>query len=256
MKKHFKQYGIIYIIILLVACIWIISVNSDWYKTEKLIKAIKSEDVVEVEKLLKSGINPQKTDVSPSWFWTLLEVTPTRPLAVACNIGNLEIVKLLIDYGATAEPIDGTGFSPLREVLFYYHPNDVEIVNILLENGANINEPEDMELVYIAAKMTPKVYDKHKTNGTVFASGYDENTAKGITNIVVTLLNERSINIVNEYGESLLILGVKRGNEYLVKYLLDNGADDSLVDYTGKSALDYAIQANNIEVIEILQSQC
>ena len=140
-------------------------------------------------------------------------------------------------------------------MLFYYHPNDVEIVNILLDNGADINEVDDIELVFIAAKMMPKVFDKHKTNGTVFASGYDENTAKGITEIVCILLNNRSVNITTESGETLLMFSAKRGNEYLVKYLLDNGADVSLVDYKGRTALDYAIQANNIEVIEILQSQ-
>ena len=256
MKKHFKENGIIYIItLLLVACIWIIAVNSDWYKTEKLIKAIKSEDIIEIERLLKTGIDPHKTDVQPSWVWTLLESSPNRPLTIACKTGNLEIVKMLIDYGATAEPIDGTGYSPLNAALFYYQPDDIELVNVLLDNGADINEVEDVELVFIAAKMTPKVYDKHKTNGTVFASGYDENTAKGITEIVCILLNNRSVNITTESGETLLMFSAKSGNEYLVKYLLDNGADVSLVDYKGRTALDYAIQSNNAEVIELFKNR-
>ena len=123
MKKRLKLGVLIFVAILLIAGMVYADIScTRWYKTEKLIQAITSENIELVNLLLAEGADPNRTDIPASWLWTLLEMSLKRPLAVACKTGNLEIGKLLIDYGATAEPIDGTGFSPLRETLCFYHP--------------------------------------------------------------------------------------------------------------------------------------
>lgn len=223
-----------------------------YYDAQKLIDAIEAEDVQQVEFLLESGVDPNQTDIPPSNYWSFFEFSARRPMAHACRTGNLEIVRLLIKHGATAEYIEYTGWSPLRETLFYYHPDDVEIVNILLENGSKIDDKHDEEdIALVAARMTPKVFDKEMQNGTVFAGGYDEATAKGITEIVVTLLGDRPLNDITYAGKTLLITAVQQENVYLANYLISAGADVSLKDNAGKTAYDYALESQNNDLISL-----
>jgi ankyrin repeat protein len=226
-----------------------------YHNTRKLLEAIKSEDVNTVKELLDEGIDPNKTDVPPSKFWVLLETSPNRPLSIACDTGNLEIVKLLIEYGATAEPIEGTGWSPLRQVLFYFQPDDVEIVKLLFENGASVEDGYWEDIVCFAAQMEPRAFDKTKANGTVFIDGYDEMTAKGITEIIdILIMNGGSLDGTNGAGKPILIVSVEQENIYLTEYLLRAGCDASAKDAHGKTAYDYAVQSNNAEIIAILEN--
>lgn len=220
--------------------------------TERLIKAIEQEDIAAISTLMENGVDPNKTDVYPGAFWSFFETTANRPLAIACNVGNVEVVKLLIEHGATAENVEYTGWSPLRETLFYCQPDDVEIVKLLLENGADPDFKEDDLPVFIAAKMQPKKFDKHMTNGTVFANDYDNETAVLITEIVKLLLGEKSVNIKGSQDKTLLISACEVENKHLVEYLLSKGCDTSAKDSCGKTALDYATETGNEEIIDLL----
>lgn len=221
-------------------------------KTQKLITAVEDGNVEKVRTLLENGVDPNIPEYKPGLFWTLLETAPRRPLSVACNAGNYEIVSLLIQYGATAEYVPGTGWSPLRETLFYFHENDVQIVKLLLENGADMGLEEDDLPVFVAAKMVPQKYDIQKINGTVFSGKYDLEVAAGITEIVKMLLSDRSVDIQNSLGETLLILAVKSENIHLVEYLLSSKCDTSILDAKGKSAYDYAVQLGNANIVSLL----
>lgn len=224
-------------------------------KTHRLIKAIQANDVTAVKELLDSGVDPNRTTMKPCKILELFETHAQRPLAIACDQGNLQIVQLLIDYGATAENREWTGWSPLRETLFYYHPDDPQIVKLLLEHGASRDDAEVILPVFAAAKMIPKVYDAQKTNGTVFCTDYDQETAEGITEIVFLLLQDDSINITDDYaGGTLLILASRAENIYLIERLLDLGCDVSKEDAFGKTALDYAKETKNPVTIELLET--
>jgi ankyrin repeat protein len=224
-----------------------------YHNTRKLLEAIKTEDVNKVKELLDEGIDPNETDVAPSKFWVFLETSPNRPLTIACDTGNLEIVELLIEYGATAEPIEGTGRSPLRQVLFYFQPDDVEIVKLLFENGASVEDGYSEDMVCFAALMEPRAFDKTKANGTVFEEGYDEMTAKGITEIIdILIMNGGSLDGTIRADKTVLIISVERENIYLTEYLLRAGCDTSIKDKHGKMALDYALESGNEELILML----
>lgn len=240
--------------IILVVCGCVLAYHHNNHRqTKQLLQAIKSEDIGKVKELLDRGVDPNKTDVEPILLWSLLETSPNRPLTIACGTGNAEIVKLLIDYGATAEANETTGYSPLRKTLFYFQKDDPEIIDILLQNGAQTNETDaGVEIVFIAAQMSPRVYDKEKANGTVFCSDYDETTAIGITKIVCMLLDERSVDITTNSGETLLMFSVQKENLYLSKYLISAGCDASKADINGNTALDYALKTGNEELIMLL----
>lgn len=225
-----------------------------WKQVDTLIQAIEMEDTQKVKKLLGKSLDPNRTDLPPRKIWSLWEISPRHPLAEACRTGNLEIVQLLITYGATAETAGGA-FSPLTETIFYYQPNDLEIVKILLENGVDLKDTQDADAVFLAAQMVPKVYDDQMENGTVFVGGYDEATAKGITEIVRILLADRSINCTTQSGKTLLMFAVQKENVYLADYLIAAGADITVSDINGKTAYDYAVDSKNNDLISLFENK-
>lgn len=256
MCKIIKRTCIICIFVLIISLHIFVCVNHcilavDQYKTAQLVKAIEDKDIEAARILLEKGVDPNKTNVSPRWFWVMimLENNIDRPIRVAAETGNLEMVKLLVEYGATAEPIGKFKICPLEATLRYYHPNDSEIIDILLENGSSITETDGYgeEMVFIAAEMLPLSYGN-------FAAGYDEASARGITEIVCKLLGDRSVDITNERtGATLLMYGARSGNIYLVNYLISQGADVSIRNLFGRTALDYAKDRNRSEIIQILK---
>ncbi len=224
------------------------------YDSELLISAIEKGDIETARVLLEIGVDPNQTNVDPHWIWNLAEHSPKRPLSVACETGNLEMVQLLIDYGATAADQGKTSWSPLREALWYYQPDDIEIVRLLLENGADPCWEESGSLpMFWAASMQPKVYDESKANGTVFSSGYDQETAENITEIVKMLMVEDRKN-ERGYGiKTLLIISVVNENVPLTEYLLSIDCDTTIEDSFGKTAYDYAVESGNEEIIRLLE---
>lgn len=243
--------------LIFVFCIW----NVPYYRSEKLIRYIENHDVDAVEEMLSSGVDPNVPTGPYEGGWKylnrLVEHSPRTPLAVACDTGNLEMVKLLLSYGASPAftQREGLNWSALSETLFYFQPDDVEIVKLLIDNGVDPYYAEyDSEMpVFMAAQMTPKVFDATKSNGTVFATEYDKQTAKGITEIVILLLGDESVNITSPSGQTLLMIAAKKGNLYLVSYLMEQGCDKTIVDCRGKTALDYAMDAQHQEVIDLLK---
>jgi len=76
-----------------------------------------------------------------------------------------------------------------------------------------------------------------------------------INDIKKYLTNGGNINHFNCNGETLLILAVKKSDLETVKFLLDNNALVNLLNHKMKSALDYAKEIGNPQIIEILEQK-
>ena len=135
MKRKAVFIGLILMLLVLIA-IGALVVHfyypSKYQNADKLISAIENEDVTQVKKLLDEGIDPNQTNMPPGNY-SFFEMSATRPLSVACRTGNLEIIELLLTHGATVEYQEHTGWSPLKEALFFTNPDDLKIVELLLE---------------------------------------------------------------------------------------------------------------------------
>lgn len=243
MKSKVKyRLGIVaaFLLVLFAALLCLFSPNKD---ARDLIDAVKARDVVLVRQLLDEGADPNQTDIPPSQAWSFLEITAHRPIYYACVNGDLEIVRLLIDHNATVNYQENTGWSPLRGVLFRYDANDIEIVKLVLENGA---DPEWMESgnnsIFAAADMRPYSSD----------GNYDPEIAGGITAIVQILLGDRPVDMRGENGMTLLMVASRRGNISLVQYLIEHGCDPNLTDCQGKTAADYAVAEGAEDILYIL----
>ncbi|AYP74066.1 ankyrin repeat protein [Fowlpox virus] len=111
----------------------------DVNKNTMLNTSINNQTVSVVEYLVKNGAdvkNPVRIRVSNNYY--------PSPLIVASKIGNEEIVKLLIFYGAVVnKKCEILGSTPLHIAVTY---GNTKVVKLLLENGANPNSLDDKDL--------------------------------------------------------------------------------------------------------------
>lgn len=223
--------------------------------SRELIQSIKNEDVSAVGNILKDGVDPNVPSLICGKFWRLFEASPEYPLTAACKTGNIELIRSLINSGANVNSVSKDTWSPLYVTLFYYNPDDIEIVNLLLLNGANPEIEEAGELpAFTAARMPPRAYVGNNGAGYVLSKDYDEDSAKGITEIVMLLATKPVDEMINSgSNETLLMCAAKSGNTYLAEFLISQGCDKSAEDNMGKTAYDYAIDNGYSELAQLLK---
>ena len=154
----------------------------------ELIIAANDGDIIRVRELLDAGINPNITDYDGD-----------TPLVYASEEGYTEIVKLLLDSGADADPnLQEQGrYTPL----IVSSDNDYDIVKLLLENGAD-----------------PNIQNHEGYTPLIWA------TIMGCNDIVKLLLeNGADPNISDRWGDTaydLAILGGQFNIAKLLKYYM------------------------------------
>jgi ankyrin repeat protein len=102
-------------------------------EAEQLLEAVKAGDVAAVRAALDSGINPDVGDIYSGFA-----------LSYAAGAGNLEIMRLLLDRGATVNITTDEGYTPLMEATVN---QQTVAVQLLLEARAEPN--------IVAAGQTP-----------------------------------------------------------------------------------------------------
>jgi ankyrin repeat protein len=90
-----------------------------------LYYAAVDKDVMQVEALLSSGLDPNAVDDSG---WT--------PLHFAARVSAPEVVKLLLAAGATVDPRDSDGNTPLWRAVFSSR-GEGEVIRLLRAAGAD-----------------------------------------------------------------------------------------------------------------------
>ncbi len=98
---------------------------------EKLYKAVKENNLSDVDEFLKQNGNPNFTE-EKSWSKINLLIT-------AVNNNNYEIVKKLIESKADINWKDGFETDAL---MYACSKGNIKIVNLLLENGANVHSKD------------------------------------------------------------------------------------------------------------------
>ena len=89
-------------------------------------------DVVEL--FLMKGADPNTIEKTG-----MIIVRPYDPIFTACFNGDLDFVKLLVEYGAKINIMDDDGYTPLTTNIFVSDEKDCKIVKYLVEHGADIN---------------------------------------------------------------------------------------------------------------------
>ena len=146
------------------------------------------------------------------------------PLMLATQKGNLQIVKLLLENGASVDKQEEV----LTPLMFASNRGDLEIVKLLLENGANVDK------------------ESNGFTALFFAS------QNGHLEIVKLLLENGASVDKNRSMTTPLINASRIGHLEIVKVLLEHGASLSDKDNFGMTPLIAAVDEGNIEIVEYL----
>ena len=176
--------------------------------------AIILNKVEEVEMLLNAGVPANRPCYRASF-----------PLSFAGQSGNLEIVKLLVKFGAD---VNAGAEKPLFAAATKGH---VEIVRFLLESGADPDAPKPNRSW--TALHTALVTSNPEIATILIDAGAD-------------------VNAVSETGATPLMVAVKWGYTEIVERLLAEGARTDPVNPQGFSALRLAQVEGKADIFRIL----
>ncbi|CAF0937556.1 unnamed protein product [Rotaria sordida] len=193
-------------------------------------------------------------------------ITGQTPLYCAARTCNIEAVQYLIEQGADPDLVQRTGSTALHVASFYGHP---EIVQCLLESGTDYtlkNSSNNLPETESYNDQVKETFTKLKQIPFVQAAAnqlnwFKENISnikehidtqyyvqrqtllhcaakKGHFELVQWLVEERSANIdiVDINLNSALHLASYGGHSLIVEYLLNQGADSTLINKWGMTA--------------------
>jgi len=182
-----------------------------------IVRAAQAGSVVEVEMLLDqhSDINARHAQSGRS------------ALAVAAHCGNADVVRLLLQYGATINERDASYLTPLHLASLRGH---IDVVDSLLQEHADIDAkgPNDQTPLRIAAE-------------------------KGQTDIAEILLRKKAkVNARDMAQMTPLHISAKHGDEAMTELLVNHGAHVEAKDSNFMGPIHYACEGGHAAVIAIL----
>lgn len=149
------------------------------------------------------------------------------PLHVASAQGKIDVIQILIDYGAIIDVQDFDGDTPLHDAAL---ATQKEAVAVLLHAGAQ-----------------PEI--KNETNYTPFHLACYKGCYETIQSLFpfVTDINQRGLN-----GDTPLILAVQGYNDDIIHFLLKNRADPHIRNDNGDLALNLALRMGYHSIFKTL----
>ncbi|GMA99516.1 ankyrin repeat domain-containing protein [Pelosinus sp. IPA-1] len=201
-----------------------------------------SMDVLLINSVRNNDVNMVKTALSNGANINYMPDICTSPLSIAVQNKNSDMVHFLILNGANCNYQFINMSEKVTPLIQAVLNTDIKTVRVLLEAGADINGTSENGNTPIMAAATsePKI-------------------------MIVQLLISKGANVnqANNYGTTPLMIVAKHENGWLpdispaklavAKLLLQAGSDTTIRDnYYNKSALDYAIDTNFKEMINLL----
>lgn len=236
-----------FLLIFLFCLPWtIIAQPEEVIEAYNLQKAIKNNEIEKVKKFISQGY-----DVN-------VQYNGRNALHVACKSGSLKMVQLMLDAGADINDRrdKGEGITTLQNVIWNWNtPNGYEIIKVLLENGAKVNEPgpngslpindaikragdpeESLKIATLLidhkANLHPENHDKSPVRQSILHQRSDM--------LELLLKNGTDPDIADKNGYYPIHHAVKNKDVNSVKVFIKYGANSDVKDKQGKTALDYA----------------
>lgn len=192
------------------------------------------------------------------------------PLMYACRAGHSEVVRQLLDLGASVKAISARGRTPLFEAIEHGHD---EVVDLLLSNrdidlnlipekiqytalmlAVELGHSAIVEVLLKRAEINVNEQDPNGQTALFLATRYYDFSQDRLS-IVESLLQrpEVDLDLSDETGRSPLHLAVKHGMDTIVERLLQRGADPMLKDgHGGGTTILRAVDSGNIPIVELL----
>ncbi len=178
----------------------------------------------------------------------------------ACYIGNIEIVKTLLDNNADTKAFDSMDRNALVHAVI---AGNIDVAEFLLINGMSLDSPDG----FITLLMWAVIYDNLKSVKYLIEKGADiEITdingwnsfmfacAKGYIDIVKYILGlyPNIVDNKSKSGETALMIAADNGRDEIVRYLLENNASVKEKNLNGHSALYISYSKGYFEICEQL----
>jgi len=237
--------------------------------SKDIIQAIKSDDVVLLKQLIDKGGDLNQSPMSQGCA-NFTESSNWPPLHYACQYGKFEAVKLLVEGGANVNlQYSNQKYTPL--VAAFITPDyKKSIVKYLLENGADpllsTTRGENLftELGFADVQFANEIITiLHNQGAFERAEQKDKNILfdhacrGGALMVMEFVLSNNYVNINAIIDNQTFLMRTVRFNVYkgveTVELLLNNGADKTIKDNNGKTALDIAIEKDLQDIIPLLQ---
>jgi len=146
----------------------------------------------------------------------------------ACRKGDTGAIKTMIKVNPdTVNCRNESGFTPL---IIAGYRGQLEVVELLLKHKADVNAKSGEGTVLMGACF------------------------KGNVELAALLIKHHAdVNSANDLGTTPLMYAILGQKVELIKLLLDNGALKDVKERSGKTALDYAVQSGNKEIIQLFE---
>ena len=246
--------------------------NTDDSKKE-VFEAAKSGNSVLLNDVLKNLDDTARISVlgtyfqyiGDGWSWQVSEKSAdwVTPLIVSVQNGNLDCVKVLLKYGADIEERGDFmhHYKCCTPLLIAATCGNVEMLKFLVENGAKVNGTDDFGVTPLMVAVAKQLLDAvtflidrgadvnlQNSSGLTalhYASQFSFDPSSCL--IVEQLINGgANINAVAKYDKSTpLIIACSNKNVSVVNFLLQNGANVTLKDNNGRTALHFVVDRFN-----------
>uniref|UniRef100_A0A1I7UCQ4 ANK_REP_REGION domain-containing protein n=1 Tax=Caenorhabditis tropicalis TaxID=1561998 RepID=A0A1I7UCQ4_9PELO len=193
---------------------------------------------------------------------TLRNANGESLLIVAVRVGNTSVAKQIVQIDQ--ESIDETDNEGWSALLNAAHGGFVDIVRLLLENGASVDQPDLMgwsPLMWGVYKNHLDVVDL-LLNSRAHVNLIDEEdgltplivaSGRGFAQIVERLIEaDCQVNACDKFGSTALIWAARKGHLPVVQLLLNSGAEVDAVGMYSSTALMLATRGNFLQVVDLL----
>lgn len=222
------------------------------YSNESLIVAIGSNDVDTVQDMIKLGINIEFIDKGSSH----------TPLTAALYKNKSEIVRLLVDNGASVNTKDGGGAVPF---ILAIAMNDNDLAMELINKCARVNiydsssnalftaiEKQKSDIVRL---LIQKGADVNKVGGFGIKPIYRAAAFNSLEIVKLLVEGGADIQTAKENGWTPLIIAIQEKQYEIAKYLIEHGANLTSVTKEGFTALNSAKSLERQDVVDMLTSK-
>ncbi len=185
-----------------------------------IVKASRENDLDAVMTLVAAGADVNAADGAG-----------TTALHNAAHLGNLDMLRFLLEKGARIDPKNRWGATPLLSACGSHFATN-EMLDCLIAEGANLNAS-----------------DQYGQNALILSVIYPK------ADFIKRLLKEgTNVNHATSNGQTALFFAVGRNNYTLIKLLLENGADIKKADRQGLTALHHAAhnQQSRTGIVKLL----
>ena len=277
MKKLITILAIFFASLFIFASLLAVNLYVSKEAKAELFDAIKCNDqqtVIEILDKYPKLVNKFRYHV----LFTPIDAPNSSPLITAIKCENLEMVKLLVERGADVN-MRVYSSRPLHEAILM---KEVDIVWYLIENGADISKKGGIfEETVLSCTLSRKVtsddtewkQDQFELFKYFIENGAPLDPPDGPyeriesllalaaymnNDLIVKYLLDHEVYDIDAIAnpkstqKTALMFAVQQKSYESCKILLEYGADKSIVDIDGKTAMDYALEMNDEQLISML----